>query len=204
MARTPSLYPPKSLRQYIRLIAAALLGLGDDPAAYDAALIRRVLFEAIEHRSVNYAQMLTTVIRMYLRFLVSEGSITVALVEAVPTVPQWRLSALPRHIPADDIERAITSCGDDPVGVRNQAILLLLARLALCAGDIVDLRLGDIDWDRAEIRVSGKSRRQSALPLPQDAGDALHAYIATVRPRVDEEKVVARRVYSVPIGVLTH
>ena len=180
---------PRTIRQYIRLIAAALPGLGDDPAAYDAALIRRVLFEAIEHRSVNYAQMLTTVIRMYLRFLVSEGSITAALVEAVPTVPQWRLSALPRYIPADDIERAIASCGDDPVGVRNQAILLLLARLALRAGDIVDLRLGDIDWDRAEIRVSGKSRRQSALPLPQDAGDALHAYIATVRPRVDEEKV---------------
>ena len=93
---------PRTIRQYIRLIAAALPGLGDDPAAYDAALIRRVLFEAIEHRSVNYAQMLTTVIRMYLRFLVSEGSITAALVEAVPTVPQWRLSALPRYIPADD------------------------------------------------------------------------------------------------------
>ena len=66
------------------------------------------------------------------------------------------------------------------MGVRDRAILLLLARLALRAGDIAALRLGDIDWDRAEIRVSGKSRRQTALPLPQDAGDALHAYIATV------------------------
>ncbi|MCY4584325.1 MAG: tyrosine-type recombinase/integrase, partial [Chloroflexi bacterium] len=70
-----------------------------------------------------------------------------------------------------------------------RGILLLLARLALRAGDVVDLCLGDIDWDKAEIRVVGKSRRQTVLPLPQDVGDALHAYIATVRPHVHEEKV---------------
>ena len=104
-------------------------------------------------------------------------------------MPQWRLSALPRYIAADDVERTIAACGDDRTGVRDRAILLLLSRLALRAGDIVALRLSDIDWDRAEIRVSGKSRRKTALPLPQDVGDALHAYIATARPRVDEEKV---------------
>ena len=67
----------------------------------------------------------------------------------MPTVPLLRLSTLPRYIPADDVERTITSCGDDPMGVRDRAILLLLARLALRAGDIAALRLGDIDWDRA-------------------------------------------------------
>ena len=179
----------KSIRRHIFLIAATLPALGDDPTAYDAALIRRVLFEAIEHRTADYAKALTATMRMYLRFLVSEGCIKAALVEAVPTVPRWRLSALPRYIPADDIERAIASCGDSPVGVRDRAILLLLARLALRARDIADLCLGDIDWERAEIRVSGKSRRETVLPLPQDAGDALHAYIATVRPRTNEEKI---------------
>ncbi|MDE0029847.1 MAG: tyrosine-type recombinase/integrase [Deltaproteobacteria bacterium] len=181
---------PKTIRQYTRLIAAVLPDLGDDPRVIDAALIRRVLFEQLEHRSASYAKRLTTAMRMYLRFLASEDSVTATLVEAVPTtVPQWRLSALPRYIPADDVERAIASCNDDPVGVRNRAILLLLARLALRAGDVVDLRLGDIDWEKAEIRVAGKSRRQTVLPLPQDVGDALHAYIATVRPTVDDEKV---------------
>ncbi len=180
---------PESIRQYVRLIAEMLPDLGDDPGAYDAALIRRALFDRMEPWSQGYARRLTTAMRMYLRFLVSEASIAARLVEAVPTVPQWRLSTLPRYISADDVERAIASCGDDPKGVRDRAILLLLARLALRAGDIVALRLGDIDWDRAEIRVSGKSRRETALPLPQDVGDALHAYIATARPRVDEEKV---------------
>ena len=188
LERNRGIYPT-SIRDHIRLIAAILPALGEDPRAYDATLIRRVLWEQIEDRTRNHAQRLTTSMRMYLRFLVSEGSIAAALVEAVPTVPQWRLSTLPRHIPTDDVERTIASCGEDPLGVRNRAILLLLARLALRAGDIINLRLGDIDWDKGEIRVSGKSRRQTALPLPQDAGDALYAYIATVRPRVGEEKV---------------
>lgn len=179
----------RTIRQHIRLIAAVLPDLGDDPGAYDAALIRRVLSEQIERRSVSHVKRLATAMRMYLRFLASEGAAAAALAEVLPRVPQWRLSELPRYIAADDVERTIASCGDDPVGVRDRAILLLLARLALRAGDIVDLRLGDIDWDKAEIRVSGKSRRRTALPLPQDAGDALRVYIETVRPRVKEEKV---------------
>ena len=180
---------PESIRHQVRLVAEMLPGLGDDPGAYDAALIRRVLFDRMEPWSQGYARILTTATRMYLRFLASEGSVAARLVAAVPTVPNWQLSALPRYIPTDDVERAIASCDDGPMGVRDRAILLLLARLALRAGDIVALRLDDICWDRAEIRLLGKSRRASLLPLPQDVGDALQLYVATARPRVDEEKV---------------
>ena len=67
--------------------------------------------------------------------------------------------------------------------------MLLMARLALRAGDIAALRLGDIDWNQARIRVSGKSRRSEALPLPQDAGDALRAYMLDGRPRVRSDFV---------------
>ena len=77
----------------------------------------------------------------------------------------------------------MSSARSCPAGLRDRAILLLLARLALRAGDIVALRLGDIAWDRAVLRVAGKSRREAELPLPQDAGDALLAYITTVRPQ---------------------
>ncbi len=174
-------------------MSAVLPGLGVDPDAYDAARIRKVLWEQIEHRSRTYAQSLTTSMCVYLRFLVSKGCIPAALVEAVPTVPQWRLSSLPRYISTDDIERTIETCDARPVGLRDRAILLLLARLALRAGDIVALRMNDIDWERAEIRVSGKSRRQAILPLPQEVGDALVAYLKR-RPKVDEENVFLRSV----------
>ena len=179
----------RSIHRYIRHIAAMLPDLGDEPRTYDAALVRRTLFSHIEHRSRHYAKRLTGAMGMYLRFLVAEQSIAPALLAAVPTVPQWRLSTLPRYICADDVERSITSCGDGPAGVRDRAILLLLARLALRAGDIVALRLGDIDWDSSALHVSGKSRRETALPLPQDVGDALYAYITSARPRTCEQRV---------------
>ncbi|MDE0177635.1 MAG: tyrosine-type recombinase/integrase, partial [Gammaproteobacteria bacterium] len=159
---------------------------------YDASLVRRVLLEAMQPWSQSTAGHLASSMRMYLRFLVSEGSVAATLIAAVPSAPQRRLSSLPRYISPEDVERAIASCGENPAGMRDRAILLLLARLALRAGDITDLCLGDIDWDRAEIRVAGKSRRQTALPLPQDVGDALHAYIARVRPVIDEDKVFLR------------
>ncbi len=182
-----------TIHDHIRMIAALLPGLGDDPGGYDAALIRRVLWEQMEHRSREQARRLASSMRMYLRFLASEGSMAGALVGAVPTVPRWRMSSLPRYIPAGELERTIESCGNGHAGIRDRAILLLLARLALRAGDIAALRFCDIDWDRAEIRVRGKSGRESVLPLPQDAGDALHAYIATARPRMANEQRVFLR-----------
>lgn len=179
----------RSIDRYVYKIMSLLPALGDDPRTYDAGLIRRALFGHMEDRSRYDARQLAVSMRMYLRFLVTEGSVTAALIAAVPTVPQWRLSTLPKYIPAEDVERVIASCGDSPAGLRDRAILLLLARLALRAGDICAMRLADIDWDRAILRVCGKGRRVTALPLPQDAGEALYTYIATVRPKTIETHV---------------
>ncbi|MDE0052831.1 MAG: tyrosine-type recombinase/integrase [Gammaproteobacteria bacterium] len=180
---------PGTIRRHVWLIAEMMPELGDDPRAYDTALIRDVLHRNIQRRSRGYVPVLPTTMRMYLRFLATESRIQPGLVAAVPSVPQKQLSSLPRYIASDDVERAIATCGDNATGLRDRAILLLLARLALRAGDIVDLRLTDVDWDGARIRVFGKSRREAVLPLPQDAGDALHAYIATARPKADVDKV---------------
>ena len=93
------------------------------------------------------------------------------------------------------MERTIASCGDRPAGIRDRTILLLLARLALRAGDITALRIGDIDWNRAEIRVSGKSRRQTALPLPQEVGDALYLYLMKARRTIDGLPLKEQKVF---------
>jgi integrase/recombinase XerD len=81
---------------------------------------------------------------MFLRFLIAEGRCRTGLLGAIPVVPHWRLTALPPYLPAEDVERLIACC--DPtsrVGKRDLAILLLLARLGLRAGDIVEMRLSD-------------------------------------------------------------
>ena len=182
-----------SIRRHARNVSGLLPDLGTDPARYDATLVRDVLLRRLGAVSRAGVKRMTTSLRMYLRFLVANGHCPPGLAGAIPTVPEWRLAALPRYIPLEDIERAIASCDTATrKGLRDRTILLLLARLALRAGDVVNLRLTDIDWDNAQLRACGKSKRETALPLPQDAGDALLNYIRTARPRVDEERVFLR------------
>ncbi|MEK8121620.1 tyrosine-type recombinase/integrase [Methylocystis sp. IM4] len=169
--------------------------LGNDPARYDTALINRVMLENLKSVSRVGAQKICCSLRMYLRFLASRGECSSALVGAIPRIPRWRLATLPRYILDDDVERVIASCDlTTSRGLRDRAILLLLARLALRRGDVAYLRLQDIDWDDALIRVTGKTRYTVALPLPQDVGDALAAYIEHARPVVDSDRVFIRSI----------
>ena len=175
---------------HLRQVARIRAELGADPGRYNAASVRDVLLHRFATASRSYARALATSMRMYLRFLAARGQCPPALVGAVPTAPGWRLCELPRYVPAADIERVIASCNVTTlVGLRDRAILLLLARLALRAGDVVHLRLSDLDWENARVRVCGKSRREAGLPLPQDAGDAVLDYIEHARPRIGEDRV---------------
>ena len=182
-----------TIRKYVRTLSFVLPDLGSDAQRYDAALIRDVMLSRFTRVAPEYAREMTKALRMYLRFLASNGACRAELVNAVPSVPKWRLATLPRYIPTDDIERLIASCDlTRAAGLRDRAVLLLLARLALRAGDICALRLDDIDWKKALVKVSGKSGKTVQLPLPQDAGDAILAYIEKARPRVDEDKLFLR------------
>ncbi len=182
-----------TIKRYEQHIRALLPALGDDPGAYDAARVRNTILGRLETASRGQVGDEASALRMYLRFLGLNGLCRPELVHAVPTIPRLRGESLPRHVGQDDIERMIATCDvTTPMGVRDRAVLLLLARLALRAGDVAGLNLDDIDWDRAAIRVSGKSRREAELPLPQDVGDALRDYILEARPRSDEMKVFLR------------
>ena len=186
-----------------RIIQQLLPELGEEPAVYSAGLIRRVVLSKAQTNSPVSARAMTAALRAYLRFLVARGACQPWLDQAVPTIPQWRLSTMPRYLPKADIERLIASCDlTKPHGVRDRAILLLVARLGLRAGDIADMRLDDIAWAHGTLRVRGKSRQETDLPLPQDAGDALHDYLERIRPAVDDELVFLRSV--APFRPLNH
>jgi site-specific recombinase XerD len=105
---------------------------------------------------------------------------------AVPLIPQWRLSSLPRYLQTDEVERIIASCDSTTsVGKRDRAILLLLARLGLRAGDVARLRMSDIDWKEACVHVCGKNRRHTRLPITQELGGAIVDYLKSGRPLSD-------------------
>ncbi len=176
----------QTISVYTKGIAKITAELGENPEVYEVGLIRDVFFQQIENRSQSHARCVATLLRLYLQCLASEGCVPASLINAVPKVARWRLSTLPRYISDDDVECTIKCCAGNK---RDKAILLLLARLALRAGDIVSLCLSDIDWNQAQIHLSGKSRHHTALPLPQDVGDALYEYIATARPKSDEQQV---------------
>lgn len=185
----------RRISAHLRMIEKLLPYLGDDPARYDATLVNRIILQNLENTSRVGAQQMCGSLRMYLRYLASTGRCSPALIGAIPRIPRWRLATLPRYILNDDVERVIASCDlTTPRGLRDRAILLLLARLALRAGDVANLRLQDIDWDRALISVAGKTNRMVALPLPQDAGDALLTYIEHGRPAVKADKIFIRTI----------
>jgi site-specific recombinase XerD len=130
---------------------------------------------------------------MFLRFLIAEGKCPVGLDASIPTLAHWRLSSLPRYLQSEEVERVIASCDRaTPVGRRDRAILLLLARMGFRAGDVVGLGMGDIDWELAWIHVSGKGRRQTRLPMTQEVGDAITAYVQDSRPPACTDKLFVR------------
>jgi integrase/recombinase XerD len=179
-----------TLSNYRRPIRDLLHTLGEVPSRWDVHQLRAFVLERNRTRGWAAAKTCTTALRMFIRFLIADGHCAIGFEAAIPTVAHWRLAALPRYLQADEVERLITSCDrSSPVGRRDRAILLLLARLGLRAGDIVQLRLSDIDWRGAWIHVCGKSRRQTRLPLTQEVGQAIVVYLQHGRPQSTADTV---------------
>jgi len=182
-----------TLMNYSNHIRGLLKRLGEKPERFHARGLRQFVLNASRGFGWAKAKTCTTALRGFIRFLIAEGKCAVGLEAAIPVLPHWRLAVLPRYFQAEEVERLIASC--DPasrVGRRDRAILLLLARLGLRAGDIVQLRLGDIDWNGAWIQVSGKGRRQARLPLTQEVGEALVGYLKDGRPQTHADAMFIR------------
>jgi site-specific recombinase XerD len=129
------------------------------------------------------AKVMLTALRMFFRFLQFRGKITADLISCLPSVPNWKQTGLPKVLSPEEVERILRSCDRSrPPGRRNYAILVLLARLGLRAGELMRLTLDDLHWETGEITVGGKGKRWDRLPLPDDAGRALVEYVKRERP----------------------
>src|SRR6266566_5192370 len=133
--------------------------------------------------AVGTARSMTTAFRSFLRWLFQKGELKADLAVSVPTVADWRLSTVPKHLAPEEVERVLKACDRrTAIGRRDYAILLLLARLGLRAGEVVALQLEDINWRVGEILIRGKGMLLDRMPLPADAGEALASYLRRDRP----------------------
>jgi integrase/recombinase XerD len=143
------------------------------------------LFLAAEcpRRSASGARDLVCALRSFLRYLHLAGRIDAPLVWAIPSVADLRDRSLPRGLEAAAIKKLLVSCDRRTlIGRRDYAVLLLLSRLGLRAGEVAAIELDDIDWRAGLLLVRGKGSRQDVLPLPVDVGEALVVYLRR-RPR---------------------
>jgi site-specific recombinase XerD len=148
------------------------------------------------------AQLMVSALRSFFRFLTLEGEIQTDLASSLPSVPCRALTNLPKYINETEVDKLLASCDRETViGRRDYAILLLLARLGLRAGEVARLQLEDINWRSGEIRVSGKGQVRDALPLLPDVGEALSAYLQCDRPRSSSRNAFLRVIAPhVPFG----
>lgn len=129
------------------------------------------------------AKAATTALRSFLRYLRYCGAIQLDLAAAVPTVPNWLMTGIPRAIAPDHLHAVFAHCPrDTPVGRRDYAILMLLARLGVRSSEIVSLTVDSIDWEAGSIAVAGKGNQAASLPLPVEVGEAIAEYLRHGRP----------------------
>jgi len=166
------------------------------------AEVTRFCTRELPARSPSVAANLAAGLRSFLRFLHLEGIVGTPLGQAVPAVANRKGTGLPRGLAPGTVAHLLASCDRRTrLGRRDFAILLLLARLGLRAGEIAVLSLEDIDWRAGEIVVHGKAGRHDRLPLPEDVGSAIVRYLRGGRPRTEVRTVFVRAI--APIVALT-
>jgi integrase/recombinase XerD len=139
------------------------------------------------------AKLMATALRSFFRFLRQRGDLSLDLAAAVPCVANWRLASLPKGLEPEQVEVLLQACDQTTaIGRRDYAILLLLARLGLRAGEVVSLALDDIDWDAGTLVVHGKGPRRDLMPLVSDVGEAIVAYLRSGRPACSTRRLFVR------------
>jgi len=171
-----------------RILADLLDTLGDNPAEYTAAAVRAFVLKRAAPHGRGHANTIASATRSFLRYLIATSQCRPGLDHAVPGFANWQLATTPRFLTAPDLARVLDAC-DGEERLRDRAIVLLLLRLGLRASEVAHLNFPQIDWNGATLTVSGKVRREERLPLPQEVGDAILAYIRQARPRATTTRV---------------
>ena len=168
-----------------------------DLTAITATDVTGFVLAACPGYSTGWAKLIVCGLRSLLGWLHLTGAMDVSLAAAVPSVAGWRLSSLPKGLEPGQLRRLLAAPDRrSATGRRDYAVLVLLARLGLRAGEVAGLGLDDIDWRRGEITIVGKGNRGEQLPLPTDVGTAITAYLRRGRPGTAQGRSVFVRVHA--------
>lgn len=178
---------------------------GSDPARVaelSASDVTSFVLRVAEVRSPASVNTVVVGVRSLLRWFYATGMTDTPLAQATPWLARGRISTLPRCLEAGHALALLATCDRDTLtGARDYAVLCVLARLGLRAGEVTSLEVGDINWRRGEVTVRGKGGWRDPLPLPVDVGDALVAYLKRRRPDRDFRQVFLR--VHAPRGAMT-
>jgi len=178
-------------------VATRLRGEVLDLAEVTARDVTGYVLGACPGRAVGSAKLIVCALRSLLSWLHLTGAIPVSLAAAVPSVAGWRLSGLPKGLEPDQLRKLLGACDRRTrTGRRDHAIMLLLSRLGLRAGEVAGLGLDDIDWRSGELAIRGKGNRAERLPLPIEVGAAIAAYLRHGRPATAQGRSVFVRVHA--------
>ena len=169
-----------------------LLAGGGGVEKLDGTAVMSFIAQQCRNRGIGAAKNRVKGLRSLLRFLHQEG-LSRPLADAVPAVTGWTGVHLPKGLEPEQVARLLASCNEFKVaGRRDRAILMLLARMGLRAGEVAALELEHFDWSRGEVVIPGKGERYDRLPLPADVGEALASYILGGRPKFTTGRLFLR------------
>jgi len=152
------------------------------PRALDAATMRQHILDFSDGRSGEFIRLMGVSLRSFCRFLFVHGFTTKDLSIFIPPVRTWRHASVPTYLTPEQFEDILTATDRSTrTGCRDYAILLLLSKLGLRAGEIVTMSLDDVRWRSSEIVVHGKGQKAERVPLLCDVGDALAQYLREFR-----------------------
>ena len=123
-------------------------------------------------------------LRAFLRYLDHKGLNPLALAGCVPSIRRWKLASLPTYLSAAQVQKVLDGCDRaTALGRLDYAILVMLAKLGMRAGEVATLTLDDIDWRSGEMLICAKGRQRARMPIPPDVGAAVVAYLRDGRLR---------------------
>ena len=180
--------PPSGVKDSLREVKRWYGKICGEGVTCSTEALRSILLDQDPSRSQGSINKTVSTLRSFVRFLIVRGECPPDRLAALSVAPKRLAKQVPRYIDRASVEQIIAACDTTTrTGLRDRALILLLARLGLRAGDVVGMQLDDINWVRGTIRVSGKSAKTARLPLPQDTGEAILAYIEHARPTIADK-----------------